>query len=311
MKKIFTTIILFILSTNLALAKTYDFSKEPRENYYFNTFFTNEIVFDKDIKILSNEIYFFTEASSLNKKYFNSQNPFWGVYEILEKKLWYDKLKYLFEKQELWILWQKYYNFDNKNNFLDNLKNLQKEIDDKIKLMYDIEKHIGYDNTYLNIDKLMFAREYINIYSKYDKKTMIYFYPYATNKFLGFFDDRKFKSTSEISAWYQNSILPKLTIVDNSILYKDIFIMNWDKKVFWKLKYKLDKFFLDRDLYDEKKAEFIYQIVPYYEFEVDLKTWESSIYIEYPIVNLAYDWEPMSINYYTQTPNWVERIRNK
>lgn len=48
-----------------------------------------------------------------------------------------------------------------------------------------------------------------------NKKIKIYFHPFATEKFLAF---------SKMDFNYPTANLPKLTIIDNSILYKDIFL---------------------------------------------------------------------------------------
>lgn len=63
----------------------------------------------------------------------------------------------------------------------------------------------------------------------------------------------------------------------------------------------------------KKKPEFIYQIVPYYEFEVEIKKWSNILELSYPIKSIGnqfeYNW---SIFYENKNEvNFKNRIRNK
>ncbi len=295
MRKLIILFLLLFYTCNFTSAWFYDYSKENREKYYFNTFITNEVVFENktNFKYINSTISYWDYYN----KYWNflsSENWYDWIYKILENNLWYNNFKKLFLSWDIWILWQWYYNFDlaeNKNydNFLDLVKNTWW--------------------TYYSFNWKNFITDRIEVNSDENKKLKIKFYPFVTNNFLSFYNEW----ISVFTKWYPSWKLPKLTVVDNSIVYKDISFYNWKEEYKWILKYKLDKFYIDRDLLDEVWPEYIYQIVPYYEFEIDLNKWKNYLEIKYPFIVWYDNWEytPFFKNVISNYVNQKLRIRNE
>jgi hypothetical protein len=192
------------------------------------------------------------------KPYFQKNR--WKIYNAFEKKFWKEKFQSLLTSWDIWIIWVKYWSWENRE-----------------------ESIYWYDNI---------ARQTIVYNSSVKEENIkIVFSPFQENVFL-------WQNTSEYLQWYPQWRFPKITFIDSSLEYDQLELVllgeNWyewsrfvkpygnsDITYTAKKKYRIEKFWMKRDaLYSDKK-EYLYQIVPYYEFEIPVKKWENYTILYY------------------------------